>query len=83
MGAEKTIPARFRYVITRKDHPCTGCDRILPKRSRVLAVSGRVMGSWFGEYWCEECDLDRINSIPGGRLRAQLLTERRMGRPLR
>lgn len=68
---EYVIPARFRYVITRKKHRCEGCDRTILANTRVLNVSGRA-GQWFNEYWCSSCDLDRIMSIPDRNLREKM-----------
>ena len=71
-----TIPAAFKYVTTRKDKACEGCQKIIPKGAHVLNVHGRV-GFWFNEYWCKDCDLDRICSIPDQKLRDKILRERK------
>ena len=68
---EYVIPARFRYVITRKKHRCEGCKRPILENTRVLNVSGRI-GYFFNEYWCSSCDLDRIMSIPDRNLREKV-----------
>lgn len=71
MTQEQVIPARFRYVRTRKKHRCEGCHRVILPNTRVLNVSGRL-GRWFNEYWCSSCDLDRIMSIPDKYLREKI-----------
>jgi len=73
---EFNIPAGFKYVMTRKDKACEGCGRIIHKGSRTLSVHGRVFGYWFSEYWCNDCDLDRIDSIPEENLKQKMLEER-------
>lgn len=73
---EPNIPAKFRYVTTRKHHYCEGCKRRILANTRVLNVSGRILGNWFNEYWCSSCDLDRIKSIPDVNLRKKMLRAR-------
>jgi len=68
---EHIIPAKFRYVKTRKKHRCEGCGRAILENTRVLNVSGRI-GYFFNEYWCSSCDLDRIISIPDKNLREKM-----------
>ena len=72
---ETIIPAKFRYVTTRKRHYCEGCKRRILENTRVLNVSGRI-GQWFNEYWCSSCDLDRIMSIPDVNLRKKMIRAR-------
>lgn len=72
MKGEPNIPAKFRFVTTRKKHRCEGCKRRILESTRVLNVSGRVWGNWFNEYWCSSCDLDRIMSIPDKNLRQKI-----------
>jgi len=79
---EYVIPAKFRFVVTRRNHPCEGCGRIILKDTRVLNVSGRI-GLWFNEYWCSSCDLDRIMSIPDKHLREKILKTRESGKNVR
>jgi len=76
MKKELVHPACFNYVTTRKDHACEGCNKIIPKGSRILNVHGRL-GIWFNEYWCPQCDWDRIESIPDSKLRQKLMEEKR------
>jgi hypothetical protein len=74
-GKDLTIPAAFKYVKISRDHACEGCQKIIPKGSRVLNVHGRV-GFWFNEYWCDRCDVDRITSIPNESLKKSLFEKK-------
>ena len=74
--ANLVIPAAFEYVKTRRAHACEGCQKPIDVGTVVLHVHGRL-GSWFSEYWCSNCDLDRIDSIPSEPLQVRLLEERR------
>jgi len=69
------IPAKFKYVKTRKSYICEGCMKNIPKGLIVLHISGRI-GTWFSEYWCSSCDLDRINSVPNSNFKEKILKER-------
>jgi len=75
MSKELVHPARFQYVTTRKNHACEGCGNIIQKGSTSLNVHGRL-GTWFNEYYCWSCDIDRIESIPDEKLRKKLFDEK-------
>ena len=69
------IPAKFKYVTTRKEHSCEGCSNTIKKGIRCLYVGGKI-GRFFSEYFCDGCDLDRINGIPDKILRRKILVAR-------
>jgi len=71
----EVIPAQFKYVITRKEHSCEGCGKTIKKGTRCLHVGGKIV-YFFSNYFCDSCDLDRINDVPDKILRRKILVAR-------
>lgn len=69
------IPAQFKYVTTRKEYSCEGCSNIIKKGTKCLHISGKI-GFFFSNYFCDRCDLDRINSIPTDGFKCKILAMR-------
>ncbi len=44
-----------KWVVSRKEHKCIGCSRVIVKGVRIQSIEGKENGSFYHYYWCAIC----------------------------